>query len=371
MIANDLQYMRHALQLALKGQGRTSPNPCVGAVIVLDGRIVGQGYHRKAGTPHAEVHAIADAEGKTAGATLYVTLEPCNHTGRTPPCTQAILAAGITRVVVGMPDPNPGVAGGGNAFLAARGIEVASGVLEEECRSINRPFIKHITSGLPWVIMKAGMSLDARISYQKGLGGKITGTESKHLTHELRNTLDAIMIGVETALIDKPSLTTRLPGTAGTRDPLRVILDTRLRLQVEAGLVQQESTAPTWIFCGPEAPKANEERLVNAGAVVHRVAVDGGNRLDLHEVLKVLGHSNITSVLVEGGARIHASMLRQELVDEVYLFIATFFIGQQGTALLGDFGQAAGKLNCSLHQVKTQQLGDDILIHGFITGLSP
>lgn len=362
--------MRLALQLAGKGQGRTSPNPCVGAVIVLGNQVVGTGYHQKAGTPHAEVHALADAGEKTAGSTLYVTLEPCNHTGRTPPCTEAILHAGVTRVVVGMRDPNPTVAGGGCGFLAAKGIDVESGVLEDECRAINRPFIKHITSGLPWVVMKAGMSLDAKISYKKGQGGKITGSRSCQLTHKLRNSLDAILIGVETAIVDNPSLTARVNEEGVARDPLRVILDTHLRLPVAASLLHQESDSPTWIFCGPDATPINEQKLAGAGAVIHRVPVDQSNQLDLQAVLKVLGSSNITSVLVEGGAKIHSSMLQQNLVDEVYLFIAPFFIGQQGTPLLSGLGHPENKTGCRLQQVEVRQLGDDTMIHGILTDSS-
>jgi len=363
---SDLNYMRLALDLAKKGQGRTSPNPCVGAVIVQNGLIVGRGYHRKAGTPHAEVHAIADAREKTHGSTLYVTLEPCNHLGRTPPCTEAILQAGIARVVVGMSDPNPTVAGGGCDFLAGRGLDIVCGVLEEECRRINYPFIKHITSGLPWVVMKAGMSLDAKISYRIGQGGTITGPAATRLTHQLRDSLDAILIGVDTALIDNPSLTTRLPDKGDARDPMRILLDANLRLPSDSALLNQQSDAPTWIFCGPDAPAAHEKILVSAGAVIHRVRQGEDNRLDIREILATLGRAGITSVLVEGGAKIHASMLRLNLVDEVYLLIAPVFVGQQGTSLLnGSISPDAGVVS-RLHTVLAQKLEDDILIHGFL-----
>ena len=231
MQSDDIKYMQLAVGLAKKGQGRTSPNPCVGAVIVRNGVVVGQGYHRRAGTPHAEINAIADAGESCAGATIYVTLEPCNHTGRTPPCSRAVLAAGLKRVIIGMADPNP-VASGGAYFLRAEGLEVELGVLEDECRGLNYPFLKHSTTRLPWVVMKAGMSLDGMISRRRGYGGAITGPESKQRVHELRNRLDAILIGISTALIDDPSLTTRLPD--GGRDPLRVILDRRLQLSPES-----------------------------------------------------------------------------------------------------------------------------------------
>jgi len=370
MKEKDLHYMRLALQLAVKGQGRTSPNPCVGAVIVLGDQVVGQGYHQKAGTPHAEVHALADAGEKAAGSTLYVTLEPCNHTGRTPPCTEAILGAGIARVVVGMLDPNPTVDGGGCNFLTVNGVDVESGVLEDECRAINRSFIKHTTTGLPWVVMKAGMSLDAKISYKQGECGKITGTRSGQLTHQLRNSLDAILIGVETAIIDNPSLTARPKKEGNVRDPVRVILDTRLRLPVASSILHQESDSPTWLFCGPDASAINEQKLAATGAVIHRVPVDQSNQLDLRAVLRVLGSLNITSVLVEGGAKIHSSMLQQKLVDEVYLFIAPLFIGQQGAPLLSSFVHTENRTGCRLQQVEVQQLGEDTLIHGILKDFS-
>jgi diaminohydroxyphosphoribosylaminopyrimidine deaminase/5-amino-6-(5-phosphoribosylamino)uracil reductase len=362
----DAAFMRMALEEARKGQGRTAPNPCVGAVVVRDGKVVGRGWHRRAGTPHAEVNALAAAGDLAAGATLYVTLEPCNHTGRTPPCTEAILKAGIARVVVGMNDPNPTVAGGGSAFLASRGIEVVSEVLAEECTALNRPFAKHITTGLPWVTMKAGMSLDGRISHGPGLGGRITGEGSWLHTHRLRNTLDAILIGITTALIDDPSLTTRLPPDESGRDPVRIVLDSQLRLPPSAKLLTQHSQAPTWIFCAPEAPIAAEEALADSGAVIHRVGTDKEGRLDCREIMTRLGRAGITSVLAEGGAAVHASLLRSGLVDEVFLFMAPLFIGSQGSPLIaGDFLHPLHRFP-RLTDVNVRQLGDDLLIHGLI-----
>lgn len=366
MINQDIHYMSLAIELAKKGQGKTSPNPCVGAVIVKNGEIVGRGYHKKAGTPHAEVNAIADAGDLATGATIYVTLEPCNHTGRTPPCTQAILNAGIRKVVVGMADPNPSVEGNGSSFLQSMGLQVETGILEEECLKLNRPFIKHSTTGLPWIVMKAGMSLDGKISYRKGYGGRITGSKAGTFTHSLRNSLDAILVGVGTTIIDNPSLTSRLPGDERGRDPVRVILDTHLRLPSDLKILRQESTAPTWIFCGPDAANESERRLAGQGAVIHRVGLNEKKQLDLREVLLHIGKLNINSVLVEGGAAIHGSMLHHQLVDEVFLFIAPFFIGQSGTPLLEGFSFDEHAKNHCLRNVSTQQLGDDMLIHGFL-----
>lgn len=361
----DEIFMQMALAEAVRGLGRTSPNPCVGAVVVRDGEVVGRGYHRKAGTPHAEVHALTDAGERSRGATIYVTLEPCNHTGRTPPCSRAILEAGIRRVVIGMLDPH-GLAGGGAAFLASRGLEVTTGILEKRCREINYPFIKHVTTGLPWVVMKAAMSLDGRISYLPGGGGRITGPEAGHSVHRLRDRFDAILIGVATARIDNPSLTTRLEGAKG-RDPLRVVLDSNLSLSPEAHFFKLDSPAQTWIFCRAEAPAEKEQRLAKAGAVVHRVASDGEGRLIPEEVLKVLGRSDITSVLVEGGSRIHGSFLGHSLVDQVYLFMAPFFIGDQGTPLLQGYSFPATGEPLRLRDMTVERVGEDVLIQGLLT----
>ncbi len=363
----DIEYMRLAIKEAEKGLGRTSPNPCVGAVIVRDNQILGQGYHRRAGTPHAEVNALTDAldKGKDCvGATIYVTLEPCNHTGRTPPCTQAILAAGLTRVLIGMADPNP-VASGGADFLQSEGVEVKVGILEQECRQLNYPFLKHSVSGLPWVVMKAGMSLDGKISRRQGAGGAITGPEVKKRVHQLRDQLDAILIGSGTALIDDPSLTTRLEEEAG-RDPLRVILDSQLQFSPEARMLTQQSLAPTWIFCDHNASEQKQKELEQAGAVVHRVESDQNGGLDLNQVLRSLGQADITSVLVEGGATVHGSFLKKKLVDQVYLFTALYFIGEQGTSLLSGYSLGEGEAPLFLENRTTEIVGRDILLQGLL-----
>ena len=365
MNQDDLDYMRLAIQEAEKGKGRTSPNPCVGAVIVKDNAVVGRGYHKKAGTPHAEINAISDAGKDAAESTIYVTLEPCNHTGKTPPCTKAILDAGLKRVVVGMCDPNPTVAGGGNAYLQSQGVEVEFGLLEEECIALNRPFIKHITTGLPWVVMKAGMSLDGKITYVPGQGGRITGNESKHVTHELRNTLDAILVGVETAVIDEPSLTTRLSDVKDVRDPLRVVLDSRLRLPPQSKMLHQMSDAETWIYCGSEAAEESKRLLADAGAIVHTVGSATDGRLDIMEVLKHMGANDITSVLVEGGAAVHGYMLNHSLVDEVYLFTAPIFIGENGLSLLSGYSDNSPEACSRLNTMDCRLLGSDLLVHGF------
>ncbi|WP_310600575.1 bifunctional diaminohydroxyphosphoribosylaminopyrimidine deaminase/5-amino-6-(5-phosphoribosylamino)uracil reductase RibD [Desulfobulbus sp.] len=363
MEKEHIHYMELALDQARKGLGRTSPNPAVGAVIVKDGVVVGRGYHKKAGTPHAEVNALADAGPRAAGATIYVTLEPCNHAGRTPPCTEAILRSGIAKVVIGMADPNPHVAGGGSQYLASRGIEVHSGVLEQQCRALNYPFIKHTATGQPWVLMKAGLSLDGKITFRQRHGEAITGPEAQRYVHRLRDQVDAILVGVETAIIDDPNLTTRIEGGAETRDPLRVVLDTVLRLPPEARMLHQASTAETWIVCGEDAPREREARLIDQGAKICRVAVNAEGRVELSATLCLLGTHNITSLLVEGGARVHGAFYDRRLVDEVALLYAPFIIGDGGTPLVRGYRLEDGRAHAPfLRDVSVQLLGSDILV---------
>lgn len=359
-------FMRLAIVEAEKGVGRTSPNPAVGAVIVNQGKMVGRGYHKKAGTPHAEVHALADAGDAAKGGTLYVTLEPCNHTGRTPPCTQAILRAGIAQVIIGAMDPNPRVIGGGADFLQGQGLEVHRGILAAECRDLIRPFVKQSTTGLPWVIMKAGLSLDGKITVRRGEGTAITGAQSRQAVHRLRDQVDAILIGVGTAVIDDPSLTTRLEGRDDARDPLRIVLDTRLRLPPDARMLTQNSTASTWICCGPDAPMEREQRLGRAGAVVHRLPLAEDGMLDLATLLSFLGEQQMVSVLVEGGSALHGSFWRQQLVDEIQLYYAPMIIGDQGLPLLTGYSLETCCRTPRLQHGSLQQLGEDFVFRALV-----
>jgi diaminohydroxyphosphoribosylaminopyrimidine deaminase/5-amino-6-(5-phosphoribosylamino)uracil reductase len=357
----ERNYMRLALREAKKGIGRTSPNPSVGAIVVKNSRVVGKGYHKRAGTAHAEIHALREADKSAKDATLYVTLEPCNHTGRTPPCTEAVLMAGIARVVIGVLDPNPGVAGGGAEILASRGVTILSGILENECREIILPFIKHTTTGLPWVIMKAGMSIDGRIAAGPGQSTRITGQKSLQRVHALRNQVDAILVGIGTALVDDPSLTTRLHGSGSGRDPLRVVLDADLRLPETAAMLQQESSAQTWIFCVRGADKKKRSKLEEVGAVVKTVPVSKG-ALDLKAVLTELGQAQVTSILVEGGSRVHGSFLEAGLVDQLLLFVAPVFLGDQGVPLAGFSGKKKTDMLSQLKIMNTRRYGEDVLI---------
>ena len=363
MADSDRNYMRLALREAKKGIGRTSPNPSVGAVVVKNNKVVGKGYHKRAGTPHAEIHALREAGKRAKDATLYVTLEPCNHTGRTPPCTEAVLKAGISRVVIGMLDPNPGVAGGGAETLASKKVAVSSSILENECREINLPFIKHTTTGLPWVIMKAGMSIDGRIAAAPGQSTRITGQKSLQRVHALRNQVDAILVGIGTALVDDPSLTTRLHGRGSGRDPLRLVLDAELRLEEFSTMIQQESSAQTWIFCGRLADKKKRSKLEEAGAIVKTVPVSKG-MLNLEAVLTELGKAQITSVLVEGGSRMHGSFLQANLADQILLFVAPIFLGDQGVPLASFSGKKKTDMLSQLKIMSTRRYGEDVLIDG-------
>ena len=296
---DDQKYMQAALALAEKGRGWTSPNPMVGAVVVKDGQIVGRGYHQKAGGPHAEVHAIDDAGSQAKGATIYVTLEPCNHFGRTPPCTHKIMEAGIRRVVVAMADPNPGVTGGGNAALAAQGIGVTTGICETEAHTLNEGFVTWVTAGRPFVIAKCAATLDGRVATRTGDSRWVTGSIARQFVHDIRHGVDGIMVGVNTVISDDPSLTTRLDDNQGS-DPTRIILDTRLRTPPTAKLLHQPSAAPTWLICGPDAAKARRMALENAGARVITVRTDR-DRIDLAPLMRTLGQEGITSLLIEGG----------------------------------------------------------------------
>ena len=356
--------MRQALREAKKGLGRTSPNPCVGAVIVKNGEVVAKGYHKKAGTPHAEIHALRSAGLAAAGATMYVTLEPCNHTGKTPPCSHAVAAAGIARVVVGMEDPNPLVDGTGVTYLRERNIEVVTGVLEDECRAINRPFIKHITTGLPWIVMKAGISLDGKLNYQQGESGWITGATSVETVHRLRNIHDAIMVGHRTVAIDNPSLTTRLTRGKG-KDPIRIILDSALSLAPDARPFTVESPASTWVFCAETAEEKKVRQLQSLGVRVFPVPCDA-NGLVLHQVFRCLAENGVTSVLVEGGAALHGAILRERLYDYANLFLAPVFAGEGGIPLLSGYFASCKEDAVSLQAPTYTRTGEDAMISGFL-----
>jgi diaminohydroxyphosphoribosylaminopyrimidine deaminase/5-amino-6-(5-phosphoribosylamino)uracil reductase len=359
------QFMRYALELAAKARGRTSPNPMVGAVVVNADKIVGKGYHHKPGTPHAEVHAINNARDKTKGSQLYVTLEPCCHWGRTPPCTQAIIRAGISSVIMAMLDPNPLVSGKGKAELEANGITVQSGLLEPEARKLNEAYIKYIRTGLPFVTIKSAMSLDGKIATSTGESRWITGLSSRRKVHEIRDAVDAILVGIRTVISDDPSLTTRLKGKEG-KDATRVIVDSNGRIPLSAKVLNLDSPAVTLIATTPKAPAEKIAQLEASGAEVLVVPEHNG-RVVLKALMKKLGEREITSVLFEGGSEINASALREGIVDKIMMFIAPKLIG--GKSAPGPIGGAGIEHLADaveLRDIQMSKIGEDILVEGYI-----
>jgi diaminohydroxyphosphoribosylaminopyrimidine deaminase/5-amino-6-(5-phosphoribosylamino)uracil reductase len=361
----DAGYMKLALKLAAKGAGWVSPNPMVGAVVVKDGQVMGQGYHRRAGAPHAEVVALQRAKDVAKGATLYVTLEPCHHQGRTPPCTQAILEAGVRRVVIATRDPNPKVAGGGATYLASQGLEVEVGLLEVEARRLNEAWFKWVTTGLPWVIAKAACSLDGRIATTTGESQWLTGEAARVYGHRLRHQVDAILVGIGTVLLDDPRLTTRLPGVKG-KDPIRVVLDSRLRLPLSARIANLDSPAPTWVACRDMVPKEKIKALEQQGVEVLIMPEEGG-LIALRPLLEFLGERQVQSLLVEGGAETLGSFFDQKLVDQFYFFYAPKFLGGRAApGVLEGHGIAQIKDAPLARDLTIRRLDSDLLISGYI-----
>ncbi len=356
--------MRMALRLAVKANGRTSPNPMVGAVVVKNGRVIATGYHEKAGEPHAEAVALKSAGRAAKGATLYVTLEPCSHTDkRTPPCAPLVMKSGVRRVVVSMIDPNPRVSGGGIKALRKSGVEVTTGVLAAEARRLNEAFIKHITTGMPFVTMKIAQTLDGKIATSSGESQWITGKRAREEGRKLRNVNDAILVGINTVLNDNPSLTARIPGC---RDPLRVIVDSKLRIPVHAKVLTQKSSAKTLVATLSSAAKHKMNKLQKAGAEVLVVRGCQG-RVDLQDLMKKLGKKDIMSVLIEGGSEINASALKTGIVDKVVMFIAPVLMtGTDSLCSIG--GPSPAKLieALKLRDVTVRFVGKDLVVEGYI-----
>ncbi len=361
----DKHFMQMALDLAVRGEGFTSPNPMVGAVVVKGGKVVGSGFHEVIGSPHAEVNAI-NAAGKLAeGGTLYVTLEPCNHTGRTPPCTAAILKAGISRVVVAMPDPNQHVAGGGVEHLKRQGLEVITGVCEQQARRQNEAFIKYITTGRPFVIAKCAATLDGRTATRTGDSRWVTGEAARHYVHRLRHAVDAIMVGIHTIQTDDPSLTTRLEGRPA-KDPIRIILDTRLSIAPDAKVLQQASDADTILVAGQGVGQNKKAVLENGGNRVIEAALKN-NRIDLVALMQQLGALEISSILVEGGSRVLASAFTAGIVDKVQFFYAPKVLGgDDGVPICSGPGPELMNQSIPIKDITVQRFDDDVLIEGYV-----
>ncbi|MBI1846175.1 MAG: bifunctional diaminohydroxyphosphoribosylaminopyrimidine deaminase/5-amino-6-(5-phosphoribosylamino)uracil reductase RibD [Candidatus Rokubacteria bacterium] len=360
--------MRRALELAARARGLTSPNPMVGAVVVSDGRVVGEGYHRHAGAPHAEIEALAAAGAAARGATLYVTLEPCNHHGRTPPCAPAVAASGVARVVCAIADPNPFVAGGGAPTLRAAGLEVVTGVLAAEAAALNRVFLTAVGERRPHVLLKAAATLDGKIADLHGASRWITGEAARRHAHRLRSEVDAIVVGVGTALRDDPALTVRLDAP-WPREPLRVVLDVAARTPATARLITAGTAARALIAIGEGAPAPRVAALREAGAtVVSCPAADG--RVDPAAALRALFERDVRAVLLEGGGEVHASFLAAGLVDRVAIFLAPVLLGGRAApSVLAGEGLPL-KSAARLGPLAVTRVGDDLLVEADVLRLT-
>jgi diaminohydroxyphosphoribosylaminopyrimidine deaminase/5-amino-6-(5-phosphoribosylamino)uracil reductase len=356
--------MRRALELAERGRGLTSPNPMVGAVVVSGETILGEGFHERAGGPHAEVLALAAAGPRSRGATLYVTLEPCAHQGRTPPCAPAVASAGVARVVVALVDPNPVVAGRGLAGLRDAGLEVAQGILVEEALRQNRAFVTAMRLGRPHVTLKAATTLDGRIADIHGESKWITGSDARSAAHRLRSEADAIVVGVGTVLRDDPALTVRLD-RPWPREPYRVVLDTGAKTPADARLITAATPARALVITGEHADPSRVTALTAAGAAVIPVPVRDG-RVDLHAALAALAAREIRAVLVEGGGEVHGAFLDTALVDRVAFFLAPRLLG--GRAATPAVAGAGSPLKSAprIIDVEVTRIGEDLLIEGDI-----
>lgn len=355
------EYMKRALELARKGMGYTSPNPMVGCVVVKEGKIISEGYHEKYGAFHAERNALTRCEEDLTGAELYVTLEPCCHHGKTPPCTDIILERGIGKVYVGSMDPNPKVAGKGVRILRDHGVEVETGLMENECLALNEIFFHYITTGMPFVAMKYAMTLDGKIAARTGDSKWVTGEKAREHVHELRKQYRAILAGIGTVLADDPMLNCRIEEKA---DPVRVICDSGLRLPLHSQIVNTAKEIPT-IVAYAAADGEKEEVLRQAGVELIHVAREG--QVDLDALMSELGKRGIDSVLIEGGGRIHGTVLKSGLARKVYCYIAPKLIGgREASSPVEGEGFSQMKEALPVTGVEIRHLGEDLCISGYL-----
>jgi len=361
---DDEHFMRMALALAKKGQGYTSPNPMVGAVIVKDSKVIGSGYHQSFGEAHAEVNAIEEAGSQAKGATLYVNLEPCNHTGKTPPCSLKILEVGIKRVVMAMEDPNT-IAGGGAVFLKEHGVEVLAGVCEATAKKLNEAFIKYVTKKRPFVLLKCAATLDGRIATRTGDSKWVTGDKARKFVHQLRHAVDAILVGIGTIHADDPRLTTRLDSDSG-RDPVRIVLDTHLSISPDARILQLDSNSDTILVTGSTVTEAKKKRVVKAGVRLLEQPVKNG-QIDLKSLMVGLGSIGITSLLVEGGSHVIASAIRSGIIDKALFFYAPKILGgDDGIPICRGPGPERMQDSIRVKDIRVQRFDDDVMIEGYI-----
>lgn len=364
--AADKQHMTRALELAARGRGRVEPNPMVGCVIVsANGQVVGEGWHTAFGQPHAEVEALQVAGAAARGGTMYVTLEPCCHHGKTPPCSEAVVAAGVRRVVVAMRDPFPYVDNGGIAALQQAGIAVEVGLLEAEARRLNAPYLKLLGSGRPWVIAKWAMTLDGKLATVAGSSRWISGEASRAIVHQIRGRVDAIIVGRGTAEADDPLLTARPPGP---RVATRVVLDSQARLGLDSQLVRTAKEGPVIVAASATVDAGRAEQLTQAGCEVLRLAGET-DAARLESLLAELGRRRLTNVLVEGGAVLLGSFFDARAVDEVSVFVAPRILGGAAApSPVGGRGIAEMADALGLSDVSVEQLAEDIWIRGLVAG---
>lgn len=358
--AAELGFMRSALALAERGLGAVWPNPAVGCVLVRDGQAIGRGWTQPGGRPHAETEALARAGAAAKGTSAYITLEPCSHHGRTPPCADALIRAGIARAVVACEDPDPRVSGAGIARLRAAGIAVEVGLCRAEARAQNQGFLQRVEAGRPLLTLKVASTLDGRIATHSGASRWITGETARAWGHSLRASHDAIMIGIGTALADDPLLTCRLPGLE-TRSPVRLIVDGRLRLPLTSRLVRSAAEVPTWLLVRPDAEPMRAQAYRACGLEVVKSPVTAAGTLDLPALCRVLAERGLTRILIEGGARLSAGLVRQRLIDRLEWFRAPRLIGGDGIPALAPFGidtvdQAAGFV-----RIGVRRAGEDLV----------
>lgn len=357
----DYQYMKRAIELAKLGMGYTKPNPLVGAVIVKEGRIIGEGYHAVYGGPHAEINAFNNAKEDVKGATMYVTLEPCSHYGKTPPCAKAIVEKGIAKVVVGMTDPNPLVAGKGIEILKDNGIEVVNGVLEEEVKKLNEIFIKYIITKTPFCILKTAMTFDGKIATVTGDTKWITNEASRRYVHLLRHRVSAVMVGIGTILTDDPLLTTRLDDREGV-DSVRVVVDTCGRIPIDAKVLNLNSPVKTIIATTEKAREDKLKMLQDRGAEIIITPLKGDG-VDLTYLMHVLGKRKIDSVLLEGGSTLNYSALNEGIVDKVVAFIAPKIVGGKGAKTpVGGEGRKFLHEAFLLDHFEVVRFGEDLML---------
>lgn len=358
-------YMQRAIDLAKLGGGHTNPNPNVGAVIVKDGRIIGEGYHRKCGELHAERNAIASLTESAEGATIYVTLEPCCHYGKTPPCTEAIIEQKIARVVIGSRDPNPLVAGKGASILREHGIEVVEDYMKEECDALNDIFFHYISTGRPYVAMKYAMTMDGKIATKTGASKWITGEKAREHVHMLRSRYNSIMAGIGTVLADDPMLNARMEGA---HQPIRIVLDTNLRIPLDCSLVKTAKEYQTMVVCGAPGSDLAEQKtkceaLQDAGVTILPMPLNEGH-VDLVALMKYLGQQKIDSVLIEGGGEIHEAALKAGIVNTAYVYMAPkVFGGRDAKSPVEGCGVELPSQGAQFKLLESLVLGEDIMLH--------